>query len=136
LEQQLKENRQQIAELERALDDSLKKRQDLEQQIERLANEKESELLKVSDDLEKELRHAVAEVEARHGEIWELKEEILRLRAQIAASAAAAEQNGKSGDLHRALADQEALIVKLTVERDSLREKCRKLKRKLEKQSE
>jgi hypothetical protein len=89
-----------------------------------LREESEAELLRVSKDLEVELRWANAQLEAREGELWQLREEAIRLRAQMAASAAAADKEGEEPALKRSLAEQEEVIVKLREQIDALRERC------------
>jgi chromosome segregation ATPase len=101
-------------------------------EIRRLRAENETELLRVREDLEAELRTVNAQLEARQGEIWELTEEVVRLRALTAASAAAADREGEEETYQRNLAEQETRIDQLTEERSDLKERCEQLSRSLE----
>lgn len=101
-------------------------------EIRRLRAENETELLKVREDLEAELRTVNTQLEARQGEIWELTEEVVRLRALAAASAASAERTGDDDGIRRNLAEQEARIDELTEEREALKGQCEQLSRSLE----
>jgi len=103
-----------------------------EEELARVTAETESEILSASEDLEVELRAAIRELEARQGEVWELREEIVRLRAQVAASAASATRAGKDVDFQKTLAEQESLIGDLREERDRLRRVCERQLRSLE----
>jgi len=106
---------------------------EIKSNIVRLTQENETELLAVREDLESELRYANSQLEARQGEIWELREEIVRLQAQGAAAAAVSEQKGAArSDLQQSLLNQENLIRELTVERDKLREQCEKFTRSID----
>jgi chromosome segregation ATPase len=98
-------------------------------EIKQLTNENETELLKVREDLETELRTASAQLERRDGEIWELKEEILRLHAQVAATVASQVSAGPMAEFQQSLADQENQIFTLGEERDRLRTENERLAR-------
>jgi chromosome segregation ATPase len=97
--------------------------------IKRLTDENETELLKVREDLETELRTASAQLERREGEIWELKEETLRLRAQVAATVASQVSEGPMAEFQESLADQENQIFTLGEDRDRLRVENERLAR-------
>jgi len=101
-------------------------------EIRRLRVENEAELLRVREDLEAELRTVNAQLEARQGEIWELTEEVVRLRALTAATAAAGERDGDEDGIRRTLAEQESRIDQLAEERTQLKEQCEQLARSLE----
>jgi SAM-dependent methyltransferase len=104
----------------------------LRREIERLKEENETELMCVREDLETELRHAFRQLEARQSEIWELREEVLRLQAQSVASAAASRQEGVNPALQHSLLEQETLIHSLTEEREKLRTLVENQKQSLE----
>jgi chromosome segregation ATPase len=95
----------------------------------RLKEENETELLKVREDLETELRTTSALLEKRDGEIWELKEEVLRLHAQVVATVAAQAAEGRETEFQQSLADQENQIFALGEERDRLRNDNERLTR-------
>ncbi|MDD5306046.1 MAG: hypothetical protein PHU25_01880 [Deltaproteobacteria bacterium] len=105
---------------------------EIEREVARLKEENETGLLKVREDLETELKYASSQLEARHGEIWELREEIVRLRAEIAASTSAAEHEGSNSDLQHVLAEQESLIAGLAEDREKLRATAEQLRKSLE----
>jgi len=101
-------------------------------QIARLTAENENELMRVREDLETELRHVNAMLEARQGELWELREEVIRLRAQAAASVANAERRGLDVEIQRSMVEQESYIEQLEDERDELRGLTERQSRSLE----
>jgi len=90
-------------------------------EIRRLTDENETELLKVREDLETELRTTSGLLERRDGEIWELKEEVLRLHAQVAATVASQVSDGPMAEFQQSLAEQENQIFTLGEERDRIR---------------
>jgi chromosome segregation ATPase len=98
----------------------------------RLKQENDGELLRVREDLETELRSVSRQLEARDQEIWELREEVIRLRAQSAASTAAAETRSEVAGIHRTLFDQENTIAELREECERLRFECEKRQRSLD----
>jgi hypothetical protein len=98
----------------------------------RLKQENDGELLRVREDLETELRSVSRQLEARDQEIWELREEVIRLRAQNAASAAATEPRGEVAGIHRTLFEQENIIAELREECERLRFECEKRQRSLD----
>jgi chromosome segregation ATPase len=120
-------------ELARSIAEAEEERQAMEEQMRKLISEMERELLTVSGDVERELRAANARADKAEGEVWELREEVLRLRAQVAATTAATEKDGKDAALLKALTEQEAKVASVSEERNQLRESVRKLKRALEK---
>ncbi|MBN2342965.1 MAG: hypothetical protein JXX29_20400 [Deltaproteobacteria bacterium] len=97
----------------------------------RLKYENETELLCVREDLETELRHSSRRLEAAQQEIWELREEVIRMKAQAAATAAAAAQKGINEDFQKTLIEQEALIESVSDEREALRRENEELKKSL-----
>lgn len=97
--------------------------------LKRLTEENETELLKVREDLETELRTTSAQLERREGEIWELKEEILRLHAQVVATVASQASAGAMSELQQSLTDQENQIFTLGEERDRIRTENERLAR-------
>jgi len=101
-------------------------------EVRRLRAENETELLRVREDLEAELRTVNTQLESRQGEIWELTEEVVRLRALTAASAASADREGDDEGIRRTLAEQEGRIDQLAEEREELKEQCEQLSGKLE----
>ncbi len=105
---------------------------DMKEELERLREENETELLLVREDLETELRQTNSLLESRQGEIWELREEVVRLQAQVAASAASSSKDGTETDFQRTLAEQEVLINEISAERDRLRKDDEKKNRSLE----
>jgi chromosome segregation ATPase len=104
----------------------------MKSELRRLRAENETELLRVREDLETELRQINTELEARQGEIWELTEEVVRLRAQAAASAASPTAEGSDETFQRTLAEQESRIAALTEEREVLKQLCEQRTRSLE----
>ncbi|MCP4600581.1 MAG: hypothetical protein GY847_08630 [Proteobacteria bacterium] len=130
-----KEIEKRFLDMKRALADTEEERTAMEAEMHRLVDDKEKELLKVSGDLEKELRYAASQVEAGHGEIWKLREEILRLQAQAAASEAADEHEKEQADLMAALVDREDQIARLSKERDELKQANKKHKQAVQKQA-
>ncbi len=105
---------------------------EMNSELERLREENETELLLVREDLETELRQTNSLLESRQGEIWELREEVVRLQAQVAASAASGSKEGTTTDFQRTLAEQEVLINEISAERDRLRDNDEKKNRSLE----
>ncbi len=130
------EHRELVTKLKRELYESEEERKVMENQMHRLVNEKEEELLQVTADLEKELRYAISDVETGRGEIWKLSDEIIRVRAETAAAQAAFERKQKRLDEEhkKTLSGHKARIIKQNEERAALRETVKKLKRALEKQ--
>ncbi len=105
---------------------------EMKSELVRLREENETELLLVREDLETELGHNNSLLESRQGEIWELREEVVRLQAQAAASAASSSKEGTATDFQRTLVEQETLIKEISAERDRLREEDEKKNRSLE----
>lgn len=112
--------------------DSSEKIQEMQEEMHRLKEDNEAELMKVTEDMEVELRHANSMLEARQGELWELREEVIRLRAQSAATMAAVQKEGLDSELMVHVEEQEALIQELKDERDELRHTIEKQSRSLE----
>ncbi len=112
-----------VHKLERELLDAEEERLKAGMVTEGLLMEKESELLKVSGDVEIELRLAAARYENAQGEIWQLKEEIVRLRAEAAAALASDVNTEKEAEtkLTKTIQKQEYMITNLKRERDTIR---------------
>lgn len=117
---------------ESLLHDSSERIRVMKAEMLRMKEESEAELMKVTEDMELELRHANSMLEARHGELWELREEVVRLRAQGAASIAAAQRDGRNVNLQKHLDEQEDLIQRLKDERNELRSNLEKQERSLD----
>ena len=103
----------------------------LRNELVRLQHENETELLCVKEDLETELRHSMRRLEQAQQEIWELREEVIRLKAQSAATAAASAKQGINEEFQKTLIEQEILIETVNSERDELREENEQLKKSL-----
>lgn len=146
---ELQETREQIARLESDLTTAMEALAQREEGVEhkiqtaaekikhmrnellRLKHENETELICVREDLETELRHSCRRLEAAQQEIWELREEVIRMKAQSAATAAAAAHQGINEDFQKTLIEQEALIESVNSEREILREENEQLKKSL-----
>ena len=105
---------------------------EMKSELVRLREENETELLLVREDLETELRHTNSLLESRQGEIWELREEVVRSQAQVAATAASTSKEGTATDFQRTLVEQETLINEISAERDRLRKENEKKNHSLE----
>jgi SAM-dependent methyltransferase len=103
----------------------------LRNELIRLQHENETELLCVREDLETELRHSSRRLEQAQQEIWELREEVIRMKAQSAATAAAAAKKGINEEFQKTLIEQEILIETVNSERDMLRNENERLKKSL-----
>ena len=103
----------------------------LRNELIRLKHENETELLCVREDLETELRHSLRRLEQAQQEIWELREEVIRTKAQSAATAAASAQKGINEDFQKTLIEQEILIETVNGERNGLRAENEQLKKSL-----
>ncbi|MBN2531130.1 MAG: hypothetical protein JXR76_32395 [Deltaproteobacteria bacterium] len=103
----------------------------LRNELVRLQHENETELLCVREDLETELRHSMRRLEQAQQEIWELREEVIRLKAQSAATAAAAAKKGINEEFQKTLIEQEFQIESVKNERDAIRVENEDLKKSL-----
>jgi chromosome segregation ATPase len=128
----LRQSDEKIADIQAELGDSKKERTAEETAMRRLVEETEKELLKVSGDLEVELRTAKSSLDGSNNQIWELRDEVTRLRAHFAATAAANEPDGTPSDLKAMLAEQEVQIAKLTAEKEELEKTAEKQRKHLE----
>jgi chromosome segregation ATPase len=128
----LRQSDKKIADIQAELGDSKTERTAEETAMRRLVEETEKELLKVSGDLEVELRTAKSSLDASNNQIWELRDEVTRLRAHFAATAAANEPDGTPSDLKAMLAEQEVQIAKLTAEKEELEKTAEKQRKHLE----
>jgi chromosome segregation ATPase/SAM-dependent methyltransferase len=120
-----------MEQLERSVAEGDEEREAMEHQVRQIAKEMEEEMIKVSNDLELELRHAASELETKQGEIWELREEAIRLRATVAAAAASAQENDQPDRITDTLAGQEFRITELSEECEQLRKEKEKQGRSL-----
>ncbi len=132
LERKLRQSDKKIAEIQLELKDSKKERTAEEKAMRGLVEETERELLKVSGDLEVELRTAKSSLDASNNQIWELRDEVTRLSAHFAATAAANESEGTSSDVKAMLTEQEVQIAKLTAEKEELEKTAEKQRKHLE----
>ncbi|MBN2714222.1 MAG: hypothetical protein JXX14_00125 [Deltaproteobacteria bacterium] len=103
----------------------------LRNELVRLQHENETELLCVREDLETELRHSLRRLEQAQQEIWELREEVIRMKAQSAATAAASAKQGINEEFQKTLIEQEILIETVNSEREQLRIENEHLKKSL-----
>ncbi|MBN2801994.1 MAG: hypothetical protein JXR91_02750 [Deltaproteobacteria bacterium] len=103
----------------------------LQDEITALKQETETELIKVKEDLETELKISYDQLEQSKQEIWELKEEIVRLQAQTAATAAAAANEGVNEEFQSTLLEQESIILELQEDKNHLRREAEKLNKSL-----
>lgn len=97
----------------------------------RLRHENETELLCVREDLETELRHSLRRLEQAQQEIWELREDVVRLKAQSAATAAASAHKGINEGFQKTLIEQESVIESIGTERERLRDENEDLNKSL-----
>ncbi|MDJ0762858.1 MAG: hypothetical protein QNJ97_07690 [Myxococcota bacterium] len=131
---ELEDTKSHVILLKSALAEAEAKQQSMrETELQRLM-EKETELLQVSGDLEKELKATAARYENAQGEIWELREEVTRLQAQAAAAQAAEEHMGAAKEFNDTLQAQAAMIAKLKKDRDMLKKKNDQLRIAIRKQ--
>jgi len=119
------------AELKEAPDELASKVRDLESEVDRLKKENEVGLLAVREDVETELRLVRTELDTRDSELWEAREEIIRLRAQLAATVDDAEHRGEVVPHQKAIEEQEKVIHSLTEERNGLIKLAEKTERSL-----
>jgi len=119
------------AESKKARDELVEKTKFLESEVERLKKENEVGLLAVREDVETELRLVRTELDTRDSELWEAREEIIRLRAQLAATIDDAEHRGEAIPHQKAIEEQEKVIHSLTEERNGLIKLAEKTERSL-----
>jgi len=103
----------------------------LEAEVKRLRSENEVGLMAVKEDIETELRLVRTQLDTRDSELWEAREEITRLQAEVAATIDKADQDGKAEPLKKSLEEQEIKISCISRERDGLVKLGEKLERSL-----